>query len=103
MIRGKYIYFDIDSSIVEKKSRNIMYMQYFHETGNSKKKGCVLALIWDVFVDPARPEMWIKVIKKNYLLPSEADLCEFRFFIAFETDGQTIELSVKQLSISRYR
>jgi hypothetical protein len=34
-------------------------------------------------------------------MSSVAHLIDFRFFIAFETDGQTIVLSVKQLSISR--
>jgi hypothetical protein len=36
MTSGKYIDFDIDSSIVEKKVV-IVYMQYFHERGESKK------------------------------------------------------------------
>jgi hypothetical protein len=41
MIRGKIINFDIDSSIVEKKS-NVVYMQYFHEGERGRgKKGYI--------------------------------------------------------------
>jgi protein associated with RNAse G/E len=68
MIGGKYIDFDIDSSIVEKKSLNIVYMQYFHERGKSKKMGSLFSSDLERFCRPCQTRNVNKSNQKNYLL-----------------------------------
>jgi hypothetical protein len=79
-------------------------MQYFDKRGKAKKWGHFLARILDVFCLHCQTKNVNKSNQKKLLLMNAfwGSFEEFSVFIAFEKDGQTIELLVKQLSTSPY-